>query len=103
MTYSDPAKHYITHCEVWVDLGEQFVLTLAGGMDAVCRFSKLADNGIPGATKVETSFACNIDVYIPGAKLIDFIAKEYPTELECAKKRITELDTEYTIVCYDIS
>ena len=92
-----------TQCEVRILQNEKFVLSLAAGIAAVCKFAKLADAGIEGVTKIERSFNCNRDVYMSGEMLLNFIEKEYPEIEEEALKNIDKTKATYKIVCYDMS
>ncbi len=92
----------MVQCDVNVFCEDEFVMTLGAGMAAVCKFAKLADEGIDGVISVESSFASNRDVIIGGKKMIEFIDKEYSKYSENAH-RLIRGEKVYKIVCYDMS
>lgn len=97
-------KNYVfVQCEVSVFLQDRYLFSLGGGISAVCKFSKLADEGIQGVIKVSSSYHCNRDVYISGMMLVKFIETEYPQYAEVAREKIKDLEGTYKIVCYDMS
>ena len=97
-------ENYVTvECDLGVYREDKIVLSLGSGMNAVCRFAKLADDGIVGAKETVKSFYCNRDVYIDGENLLRFIEKEYPEHFEKAVAVIDGENVIYKIVCYDVS
>ena len=90
-------------CDLGVYFEGKLVLTLDAGMAAVCRFAKLADEGIEGAKEVVKTFYCNRDVYIGGTDLLHFIQKEYPAYFKKATSVINHDNSIYKIICYDMS
>lgn len=99
----ESCEHVLTECDLSVFLNDRFIMSLGAGASAVYHFSQLADRGIKGVTELVRSFNCNRDVYITGAMLLQFIGEEYPKYIGDAQKKISNSDTIYKIVCYDMS
>lgn len=99
----DEENYTMIACDLGIYLDSKLILPLGTGMSTVCKFAKLADEGIEGAKEVVRSFYCNRDVYIDGKNLLRFIEKEYPEYYEKANTIIVDENIIYKIVCYDMS
>lgn len=99
----ETCEHVMMECDLNIFQEEQYIMSLGAGTSSVYQFSKIVDKGIEGADRVEYSFNCNRDVYIKGNRLLQFIKQEYEKYYDEAKKKINDDDTDYKIVCYDMS
>jgi len=88
--------------DVSVMHGKRHILDLGSGMDAVIKFYRIAEAGIPGAIETEFMFNLNVLVKLSGESLLKMIENHYPEEIQIARGRIKPKEI-YKIDCFDIS
>ena len=74
---------------------------LGTGLDAVLKFSDIAEKGIPEAKKMECLWGNNYLITMSGEALIAFLGKYYPDKVHNGEE--IDLSEEYVIDCYDMS
>ena len=79
----------------------RIVRHLGTGHNAVLKFSRIANAGIPEAKETENLWGNNYRITISGKALLDFLVKYYPSEVLDGEE--IDPEEEYVIDCYDMS